>query len=137
MKEMSKLTAERIHAKRRARERLGINLNRFARRELVKRIMTGKCRCLYRQSHRVSVFRDTINNREIDIVYDKTRHTIITFLSPLPEGLYSKIKHEGKTRKEVDTYVLALKAKAVTNNNSRPTIQGERENNSERPQASP
>ena len=88
MKELSKLQAERLHAKRRAMERLGFNLNKAARKELINRIQLGKLKFLYRQSVRVTVWRDNINGEDIDVVYDKARHCIITFLFPEEESFY-------------------------------------------------
>ena len=82
MKNMTKAQAETVHAKRRAAERLGVNLNKENRRTLIHAIQHGELHFVRRQSLRVSVFRAIINDQEVDIVYDRSRKRIITFLYP-------------------------------------------------------
>ena len=82
MKNMSKTQAETAHAKQRAAERLGVNLNKEARRTLIHAIQHGELHFVRRQSLRVSLFRCIINEQPIDLVYDRQRKRIITFLYP-------------------------------------------------------
>ncbi len=76
----SKTSSERKHAKLRAWQRLHLDLNKYLRRELIARIQAGRCRLVRRQSLRISVFRDVINGVATDIVYDRRRKAIVTFL---------------------------------------------------------
>ena len=108
---MNKFQCEKLHAKRRAMERLGFNLNKYARRDLVKLIQERKLEFLYKQSHRVTVYRANINGQDVDVVYDKKRHTIITFLFPEEAKFYEQAKavhaysHTSKKDAEYIPYV--------------------------------
>ena len=77
---MNKTHSERIHAKRRAKERFGLELNRHQLRELVKQIQSGKAEHLETQSNRVSIKRVKFEGSFYTVAYDKNRQTIITFL---------------------------------------------------------
>lgn len=66
------------HLKERARERLGIELNRDARRALVADIQQGRAAFLRRQSNRVTLWSLTINGVGCVGVYDKQRKTLVT-----------------------------------------------------------
>ena len=90
--DLTKTQAETAHAKRRAAERLGINLNKKARRTLIHAIQHGELHFVRRQSLRKSIFRCIINEQPVDLVYDRQRKRIITFLYPEEE-----ITNENKT----------------------------------------
>lgn len=83
---MSKYSAEKIkhfkrqHAKKRALQRFGLELNRHDLRELVNMILTGKTLSVSKKSNRISIA--TLNYRDIifDVVFDKKRKLITTFL---------------------------------------------------------
>jgi hypothetical protein len=77
-----KARAQTKHAKRRAFERYGVELNRHQLRELADLIRTGKAEFVEKQSHRVSVFRVPIGDTTARVVYDRQRKTIVTFLPP-------------------------------------------------------
>lgn len=77
---MNKTHSERIHAKRRAQERFGLELNRHQLRELVKQIQSGKAEHVETQSNRVSIKRVKFEGSFYTVAYDKNRQTIITFL---------------------------------------------------------
>lgn len=79
MPNLNKAQAENAHAKRRAAERLGVELTKDNRREIINSIQKGELLFVRKQSCRVSIFRCIINDQEIDVVYDKQRHRIITF----------------------------------------------------------
>lgn len=71
-----------IHAKKRADERFGINLNKHKRRELIQMIFKGNARHLEKISNRLSKFRVRFEDKLMDIIYDKNRKRIVTFLYP-------------------------------------------------------
>jgi hypothetical protein len=75
-----KQRAQRAHAKRRAAERFDLNLNRHDLAKLVQDIQLGRGVFVERQSHRVSVWNVAIGERRVNVVYDKLRKTIVTFL---------------------------------------------------------
>jgi hypothetical protein len=68
------------HAKRRARERLGLYLNDQEILDIVKNIQNNKYQHIDKQSDRLSRFRADIRGQDVVVVYDKTRKAIITFL---------------------------------------------------------
>jgi hypothetical protein len=82
----SKASAQYLHAKKRALERYGLELNKDSYRGLCKMIQDNQGRCLGKQSLRLSVWAlDLDVGSEIitcNVVYDKERHTIVTFLPP-------------------------------------------------------
>jgi phage FluMu gp28-like protein len=76
----NKAEGQNKHAKQRAMERYGIDLNRHKRLEIVHMIQHGKATCVRKQSHRVSIFSLQYENQEIVVVYDKQRKTLASFL---------------------------------------------------------
>jgi hypothetical protein len=79
---MTKATAQKQHARRRFRDRLGVCLTKNKHRELVNQIRAGKLAMVKEQSKRVKLYRATISGEEVNLVYDATRSLIITvFLS--------------------------------------------------------
>lgn len=77
---LTKLEAQRIHAKRRAYERHGLVLNRQHLREIVTLIQRQKATLVERTSLRVTVWELTYLDIPIRVVYDAKRKTIVTFL---------------------------------------------------------
>lgn len=109
---MDKRACQRLHAKKRARQRYGINLNSALNRAIIKGIQGGEYRVLAGISNTRSVFEVCIENRYIAIVYDNVRKNVVTFL---PVGwweqtddwkfvnaaaLAAHIEHVGNTSKE-------------------------------------
>lgn len=76
----SKAKAQRHHAKRRAFERYGLQLNRAAYQALVAQIHSGQSVCVERQSLRIAVHRVVYEQQVYHVVYDRVRKTIVTFL---------------------------------------------------------
>lgn len=72
---------QRLHAKRRASERLGLSLNRKDFAEMITMIQDGQSICERKISLRQSVRRLEWRGREIRLVYDCNRHQIVTFLT--------------------------------------------------------
>ncbi len=91
---LTKAAAQARHACRRAYERYGLELNMDKYRQLCKQIQDGKGGvCLGKQSNRLTVWSITTQQTSdlggpmtivANVVYDKERHTIVTFL---PEGI--------------------------------------------------
>lgn len=91
-KPRSKASAQYLHAKRRALERYGIELTKDSYTALCKDIQNGIGVCLGKQSNRLTVWRINVLRPEsltrpgpaetvpCHVVYDKTRHRIVTFL---------------------------------------------------------
>jgi hypothetical protein len=79
-----KKVAQRRHAKRRAAERYGLELNRHDMRTLVEQIQHGDAEFIERQSLRVSVWWVTVGGKRCRVVYDRLRKTIVTFLPEEP-----------------------------------------------------
>lgn len=80
MAKNDKSEAQNRHAKRRAMERYGIDLNRHKRLEMVHMIQNGKAECVRKQSHRVSIFSLQYEGKEVIVVYDRQRKTLASFL---------------------------------------------------------
>lgn len=84
---MTKTHSQRVHAKRRCLERYGESINRDDIQAIIRLIQSGdtrKAKLLERQSIRVSTWRVTFRDKDMRVVYDRTRKTIVSFL-PLEE----------------------------------------------------
>ncbi len=82
----SKEQCQAQHAKTRARQRYGLNLNNSDLQTIVNYIQTGNSQLLEHQTSRVSVHSIAVDNRDIPVVYDSSRHTIVSFL---PQSYFS------------------------------------------------
>jgi hypothetical protein len=82
---VSKIKAERLHARRRALERYNLVLFNEDLKAIAQRINRGEGVMVRRQSLRVSVHELEVKGQRTLIVYDRQRHTPITFLPK--EGL--------------------------------------------------
>ena len=78
----TKAQNEWAHAKRRARERYGLELNRFDRKEIVGIIQVGMSELECRTSNAYKVHLVKYKDRLLRVVYDSRRKTICTFLPP-------------------------------------------------------
>lgn len=78
----SKKRAQQRHARQRFRERFGIELKPHVAQAIIRGIRDGKAKLVERQSLRVVVYRVSIEGKEMDIVYDRTRKTVVTALYP-------------------------------------------------------
>lgn len=85
----SKASAQYLHAKKRALERYGVVLDKESYLALCKEIQDGKHEYLGKQSLRLTVWKIAIKRIDdtgtewvtsANVVYDKTRHRIVTFL---------------------------------------------------------
>ena len=80
----NKAKAQEIHARSRAVHRYGIELTPVVLGEWLGQIQsdTPTARFLERQSHRITLWAVRHNGREVPVVYDKTRGTIVSVLPP-------------------------------------------------------
>lgn len=69
------------HAKKRAYERLGIEMSTADICSIIRQIQAGKARFIERQSNRVTVFEISVVGNDVLVLYDSSRKTIITFLT--------------------------------------------------------
>jgi hypothetical protein len=68
------------HAKRRAEERYGLNLNKEARHEIVSMIQSNQAEFIGKQSNNRSLWRVQYHDQSLNVVYDKARSTMCTVL---------------------------------------------------------
>jgi len=80
---VNKKRALRVHAKRRAKVRYGLTINKFRRRQIICLIQGEKGKLLKKHSHRVSEWEIVFEGKKLRLLYDKNRKEIITFLPPL------------------------------------------------------
>lgn len=75
-----KAHAQNMHAKKRALERYGIDLNRHKRQEIINKIQDGIAILVRKQSHRIFIFSLKFEGQEVVVVYDRLRKTLASFL---------------------------------------------------------
>lgn len=88
---MSKTIAQRIHAKRRASERYGLDLNKEKYDQLCE--FARSATVLERQSNRLTVRRIMMDGSPIRVVYDASRHQIVTFLPQKRRDFEDDLSH--------------------------------------------
>jgi len=80
---VSKVICQRKHAKMRASQRYQLTLNKDKLRVICKQIQEGKgAKYVARQSFRVTIWEVTYEGKNLWAVYDRMRHTVVTFLPP-------------------------------------------------------
>lgn len=80
MAKRSKSKNQQRHARRRAMERFGIDLDQNARCSILSQIQNGRSILVRRQSNRVVVHEVTVDSTTMHVVYDKIRKEIVTVL---------------------------------------------------------
>lgn len=78
----TKAEAQAIHARKRARERHGVELGADSLRKIVDVIQSSRSRLVERQSLRVSVHDVDLDGATYRVVYDRNRKQVVTFLPP-------------------------------------------------------
>ena len=78
----SKKDCQKAHMKRRVRQRFGIDLNRHDLAEIVSRIQSGQSEFIDRRSLRTARHRLEVKGTTIDVIYDKSRQTVVSALYP-------------------------------------------------------
>lgn len=76
----SKRRAERDHAKRRARQRYKLLVNKLDLESLVTDIQNNNGEFVYKSSNRATVWKLVCKGKNVLVVYDKLRAQIVTFL---------------------------------------------------------
>jgi hypothetical protein len=96
-----KENAQRLHAGLRAGVRYGVTISPQENELLAKRIQTrDEVEFLERQSKRVTVWLVKHEGKEIPVVYDKQRKTIVTVLPP--EYLADVMRARQRVKDEAD-----------------------------------
>lgn len=89
------------HAKKRAEERYGLNLNKEARHEIVQMIQKNQAEFVGKQSNNRTLWRVTYQDQPLNVVYDKARSTMCTVLPKeaheFQEGGWVEPEHEHPT----------------------------------------
>lgn len=89
---MGKRKSQERHARRRASERLGLNLNSEHYSAIISRIQRNTdVEFVGRQSNRVTLWRVHFNEKEFIAVYDKHRKSLVTVLLPEWLGAYNSL----------------------------------------------
>jgi len=94
----SKLAAQRAHAKKRFKERHGIDFNRNVRRFFISSIIDGKARFVQKQTNRVAVYDVDYNNKVYRVIYDRTRKNIITVMDNDENGNPVEVQKHAPTK---------------------------------------
>lgn len=95
----SKRGAQKRHAKRRARERYGLLINKIDVENMINDIQNNKGEFVYKSSNRATIWKLMCKGKEVLVVYDKLRGQIVTFL-PFRALEKYKLKQEKKLRGE-------------------------------------
>jgi hypothetical protein len=82
---VNKSKAQKIHAKRRFAERLGMSVGNKSLDEMVRKIKAGQGKFIKRQSLRVAIWElivldDDSIPRVVRVIYDRQRSNIVTVL---------------------------------------------------------
>ncbi len=91
------------HAQKRASHRYGLTIGPKTYDLLCKKIQNHDSDCifLYKQSNRVTLYAVFIDEQWVPVVYDKDRHSVVTFLpetalNPFWDKLHAKAAKSGK-----------------------------------------
>ena len=79
----SRTNKQRNHAKRRFKQRYGIDFNQQMRQEFRRLIQSNQCVLVEKQSNRISIWDVTYEGNVYRIVYDKQRKNVVTVLPEL------------------------------------------------------
>jgi hypothetical protein len=75
---VSKAKQQRRHARRRAKQRLGIDLGPKRMRALISDIQNNRLTFHSRQSHRVTRWITEIDSKKVFVIYDSKRKTVVS-----------------------------------------------------------
>lgn len=75
-----KYNAQRVHFKKRFKERVGKSINRFEIREILNDIGRHKYPIYEKQSNRIYLFIINIDDKDFIIFYDKFRKNLVTII---------------------------------------------------------
>lgn len=89
---MNKADSNRIHAKRRLKERFGIVLTTRGYWELVRFILSGKAVFVpSKQKPGLSMWHLNVNGHDVVAIFDAETDTIVTFLTPEMAAVSSRV----------------------------------------------
>jgi len=94
---LSKAELQRVHAKKRFKERRGLDFNRHVRREFTDAVISHTARCVLKQSNRVSVYDIVHEGRTYRCAFDHHTRNIITVL-PEIDGVPVDPRETSNTR---------------------------------------
>lgn len=80
MARWSKLKCQRRHARRRFRERTGLNFSEKKERAFISKIQNNEAQLLENQSQRVGLYKVNYEGTDYKVVYDRNRKVIVTVL---------------------------------------------------------
>jgi hypothetical protein len=78
---VDKAKAQRIHAKKRAKERYNLDINKELYRSFIDRVHDGRRIEVFRQSRRLVCYKIWHDEKDIYFIFDQNRNTIVTFLT--------------------------------------------------------
>ncbi len=100
-----------VHAKQRAKERYGINLNKQARHEIVQMIQTNQAEFVGKESNSRTLWRVQYQDQSLNVVYDKARSTMCTVLpkeaAEFQPGGWEEPRFEGKATGQTRSQITA------------------------------
>ena len=79
-KRPSKRISNRIHARKRAKQRFGMNLTKELESRIVKRIQAGHTEPLGKQSNTRSLHLVEVDGVTMRVAYDRSRSSLVTIL---------------------------------------------------------
>lgn len=92
-----KRISQMAHARKRFKERLDIDFTRAMHYELVKKITRNELEFIKKQSNRISIFKAIINDKTVQLVYDRKRGNIVTVLVKDKDQRLRENKDHGNT----------------------------------------
>ena len=101
-RKITKKTAQKLHLRSRARTRFGLELTPEDHEALVETVAHGRRTFLGRQSNRVSVFLVEFGGREMKVIYDRSRGTVVTALPPDADVWVLEGDDDGKAHSVVE-----------------------------------
>jgi len=76
-----KKTCQKLHCKKRCRERFGFEPNKETFRVWIEAIQQGRATKVHRQSHRISIYDYNHYGHKMRLVYDSSRKVVCTVLT--------------------------------------------------------
>ncbi len=77
-----KKEAQKLHVRRRFKERFNLDFNKTVNRHFLSEILSGRAEFLLRKSNRVSYHAVEYNNEVYNVVFDRFRSQVVTVLLP-------------------------------------------------------
>ena len=94
MHSRERVRRQRVHAKRRANQRYGLELTTAEVESIVRKIQTSAAKPIRKISNQITEFEVTLKEEICRVVYDRRRHSIMTFLPPANQGATTELEGE-------------------------------------------